>query len=501
MAMMGASLSDFGGSVAVIDGEGSETYSELNADADAVARALIGAGVVSGAVIANICPAGRCWLAGSFGVWRAGGVLLPLESSHPPAELRHPVTDSSVTHVLCTSETRDLAEQLATFTNAQIIDVRDVMRATSDSLPAHALLPVVDDDADAMIVYTSGTTGLPKGVVHTHRSIAAQCAAMVEVWGWMPSDRILGVLPLHHVHGLVNVTFTALSVGATLEAPGGFDAVATWERLASGEVTLFMAVPTIYARLVRSWTEADDATKTRWSEGVAQLRLMVSGSAALPVSTLDQWREISGQVLLERYGMTELGMALGNTLTRRVPGHVGWPFPGVEVRIVDESGRDVIDGEVGELLVRGAQVFDRYLNRPEATADSFVDGWFRTGDVAQHTADGYRLLGRASVDIIKTGGEKVSALEIEEVFRTHPAIADCAVVGLPDDEWGERVALAWIADEAVTTGSEPTTVEFRSWGKERLAPAKVPFRFVRVESLPRNPMGKVTKSAVKELFG
>ena len=469
MTMMGSGLADFGLSVAVIDGEGSQTYAEVDGAADVVAGVLINADVVPGAVIANICPAGRWWLAGTFGVWRAGGVLLPLESSHPTAELRHPVTDSSVTHVLCTSETRGLAEQLAAFTNAQVIDVREVLTQSNDATTTIEKTPKADDDADAMIVYTSGTTGLPKGVVHTHRSLAAQCAAMIDVWGWTSADRIVSVLPLHHVHGLVNVTFTAMTVGATLETPGGFNAQATWERLASGEITLFMAVPTIYARLVRAWTEADEEIRGRWSQGAATLRLMVSGSAALPVSTLEQWREISSHVLLERYGMTELGMALGNTLTKRVPGHVGWPFPGVEVRIVDESGHEVADGEVGELLVRGTQVFDRYLNRSDATAESFIDGWFRTGDVAQHTAQGYRLLGRASVDIIKTGGEKVSALEIEEVFRTHPLIADCAVVGLPDQEWGEQVALAWIADETIEPGLEPTPTEFRSWGKERLA--------------------------------
>jgi malonyl-CoA/methylmalonyl-CoA synthetase len=319
---------------------------------------------------------------------------------------------------------------------------------------------------------------------------------MVEAWDWTAADRIVCVLPLHHVHGLVNVTFTSLSVGAVLETPGGFDAIKTWERLASGDVTIFMAVPTVYSRLVRAWLDADEATKARWSSRAALLRLMVSGSAALPVSTLEQWREISGHVLLERYGMTELGMALGNTLDRRVPGHVGWPFPGVEVRIVSEDVVDVPDGDVGELLVRGTQVFNRYLNRPDATAESFVDGWFRTGDVAQQTPDGYRLLGRASVDIIKSGGEKVSALDIEEVFRTHPAIADCAVVGLPDEEWGERVAMAWIADSA----DRPTDAEFRAWGKERLAPAKVPFNYLCIGELPRNPMGKVTKVAVKELF-
>ena len=484
-------LTQFGASTAAIDSDGAQSYSDLDSASNAVAAALIHAGVTPGSVVATVCPAGRWWLAGTFGVWRSGGVLLPLEASHPPADLRHPITDSAVTHVLCAPETKSLANELAAFTGATVIDVREAV-----ALSLTAEVPSVLSDTDAMIIYTSGTTGLPKGVVHTHRSLAAQCAAMVESWRWSATDRIVCVLPLHHVHGLVNVTFTPLTIGATVETPGGFDALATWERLASGEVTVFMAVPTVYSRLVRSWLDADDETKARWSAGAASLRLMVSGSAALPVSTLEQWQEISGHVLLERYGMTELGMALGNNFDRRVPGHVGWPFPGVDVRIVDESGTDVADGESGELLVRGDQVFNRYLNRPDATAESFVDGWFRTGDVAQLTPDGYRLLGRASVDIIKSGGEKVSALDIEEVFRTHPAVADCAVVGLPDEEWGERVAMAWVAD-----GTEhPTDTDFRSWGKERLAPAKVPFRYVVVDELPRNPMGKVTKVAVRELF-
>jgi len=491
MAALGSTLASFGESLAVVDRDGEQSYLALDGAANAVATALVRAGVRPGSVVATVCPAGRWWLAGTYGAWRAGAVLLPLEASHPPAELRHPITDSSVTHVLCTAETAELASELAAFTNAQIIDVREAVAAGNA-----VKLPEIADDNDAMIVYTSGTTGLPKGVVHTHRSLAAQCSAMVEAWDWTSADRIVCVLPLHHVHGLVNVTFTSLSVGAVLETPGHFEAIATWERLASGDITIFMAVPTIYSRLVRAWLDADDATKARWSSRAALLRLMVSGSAALPVSTLEQWREISGHVLLERYGMTELGMALGNTLDRRVPGHVGWPFPGVEVRVVSEDGTDVADGDVGELLVRGTQVFNRYLNRPEATAESFVDGWFRTGDVAQQTPDGYRLLGRASVDIIKSGGEKVSALDIEEVFRTHPAISDCAVVGLPDEEWGERVAIAWVAD----SDDRPTDAEFRVWGKERLAPAKVPFSYLCISELPRNPMGKVTKVAVKERF-
>jgi len=491
MAALGSTLGSFGDSVAVVDRDGEQSYLALDGAASAVAAALVDADLRPGSVVATVCGAGRWWLAGTYGAWRAGAVLLPLEASHPPAELRHPITDSSATHILCTEESAELANELAAFTNAQIVDVREAVAASN-----FVKLPEISDDNDAMIVYTSGTTGLPKGVVHTHRSLGAQCSAMVEAWDWTAADRIVCVLPLHHVHGLVNVTFTSLSVGATLETPGHFDAVETWERLASGDITIFMAVPTIYSRLVRAWLDADEVTKARWSSRAALLRLMVSGSAALPVSTLEQWRGISGHVLLERYGMTELGMALGNTLDRRVPGHVGWPFPGVEVRIVNEDIVDVPAGDVGELLVRGTQVFNRYLNRPDATAESFVDGWFRTGDVAQQMPDGYRLLGRASVDIIKSGGEKVSALEIEEVFRTHPAISDCAVVGLPDEEWGERVAMVWIADSA----DRPTDAEFRAWGKERMAPAKVPFNYLCSSELPRNLMGKVTKAALKELF-
>ena len=304
------------------------------------------------------------------------------------------------------------------------------------------------------------------------------------------------MLPLHHVHGIVNVTLCALWSGAVCEAPGGFDARATWESLASGDLTLFMAVPTIYTRLIAMWNEAEPGERDRWSAGARELRLMVSGSAALPVSTLDQWRDITGHVLLERYGMTEIGMALSNSLTRRVPGKVGFPLPHVEARIVDDALRDVFDGTPGELLVRGPNVFSQYWNNPEATDAAFVDGWFRTGDVAVREPDGYRLLGRASVDIIKSGGEKVSALEVEEVLRTHPDIADCAVVGVPDEEWGERVCAA-VVPRPDTTLDSPA---LRQWGKQRLAPAKVPSRFALVESLPRNAMGKVLKPDVKRMF-
>jgi malonyl-CoA/methylmalonyl-CoA synthetase len=235
---------------------------------------------------------------------------------------------------------------------------------------------------------------------------------------------------------------------------------------------------------------------------------MVSGSAALPVSLFEKWQTISGHTLLERYGMTEIGMALSNPLDgERRPGHVGVPLPGVTARLAGESGSKVAaeglfgeglsgEGESGEIQIKGPNVFLEYWRRPEATQQAFHDGWFCTGDVAV-IKDGYwRILGRSSVDIIKTGGYKVSALEVEEVLRTHPAITECAVVGVEDAEWGERVCAAII----LKAGETLSHAELREWAKERLASYKAPTRILYVDELPRNVMGKVTKPDVKTLF-
>jgi malonyl-CoA/methylmalonyl-CoA synthetase len=225
---------------------------------------------------------------------------------------------------------------------------------------------------------------------------------------------------------------------------------------------------------------------------------MVSGSAALPESVLARWREITGHVLLERYGMTETGMILSNPLHgERVAGTVGTPLPGVEVKVVDDAGAELAGDAEGELWVRGPAVFEEYWRRPEATAAAFAGDWFRTGDVARRERGIYRLLGRASVDIIKTGGYKVSALEIEEVLRAHPAIEDCAVVGLSDEEWGERVATAVVARSGAAA---PSLDELRRFTKDRLAPYKAPREVLAVGALPRNTLGKVEKPRVKEMF-
>ena len=291
--------------------------------------------------------------------------------------------------------------------------------------------PDIARDRRAMILYTSGTTRRPKGVVTTHDNIAAQIKSLVEAWEWSASDRIVLCLPLHHVHGIINVVSCALWSGATCEMLPRFEANLVWDCIAGGDVTLFMAVPTIYVKLIAAWDAASAERRAELSQACKGLRLMISGSAALPVSTIGRWKEISGHTLLERYGMTEIGMALSNPLRgKRVPGSVGTPLPSVEVQLVGDNGEPVVDGAPGEIEVRGPSVFSEYWGQTDATRTAFRDGWFRTGDTAVVENGVYRILGRTSIDILKTGGHKVSALEIEEALREHPAVAECAVVGV-----------------------------------------------------------------------
>jgi malonyl-CoA/methylmalonyl-CoA synthetase len=358
-------------------------------------------------------------------------------------------------------------------------------------------LPDIPSDRRAMILYTSGTTSRPKGVVTTHANITAQIMSLVEAWEWSASDSIVLCLPLHHVHGIINVVSCALWSGATCQMLPRFDANAVWDCIAGGEVTLFMAVPTVYTKLIAAWQAASPERRTAMFKACGGLRLMVSGSAALPVSTLQRWKEISGHTLLERYGMTEIGMALSNPLRgERVPGSVGTLLPSVELQLVGENGKPVAPGTPGEIEVRGPSVFAEYWGKPDATRDAFRDGWFRTGDTAVLENAVYRILGRTSIDILKTGGHKVSALEIEEALRKHPAIAECAVVGVPDPEWGERIAAAVVLND----GDALDLPSLRTWTKDLLTIYKLPSRFLVLDALPRNAMGKVMKPAVMALF-
>lgn len=485
-----------GGHPAVDGPDGLWSYrSLLSASATIAHHLLDGRDDLAGARVAFLVDPGGRNAAVLWGIWRAGGLAVPLAVSHPPAELRHVLEDSGASRVVVEAKYRDRVEGAAA--GIPIVELPPGMTPPSAPFPDEPPLPAVGPDRRALMIYTSGTTGRPKGAVHTHRSLDAQVRSLAEAWGWSAVDRILLVLPLHHVHGLVNVLCCALWSGARCDVLPRFDAEGTWDRIAGGDLTLFMAVPTIYARLIAAWDEAAPERREELSAACRSLRLMVSGSAALPVPILERWQAVSGHVLLERYGMTEIGMALSNPLVGdRRPGLVGFPLPDVEVRLVDEEGTPVSPGIPGEIEVRGETLFLEYWSRPEETRTAFHDGWFRTGDVALLEEGGYRILGRRSVDILKTGGYKVSALEIEAALREHPAVEDCAVVGIPDPTWGERVAAAVVPRPGCTLDPEA----LRGWATQRLAPYKVPGQILAVDELPRNAMGKVTKPAVRTLL-
>jgi malonyl-CoA/methylmalonyl-CoA synthetase len=482
--------------VAIVCGGRTYTYDDLDRASRRVAAALLqGAGDLHEARVAFLVPPGFEYAAVQRGVWRAGGVAVPLATSHPPPELDYVIRDSGAAVVAGDPGSAGVLAPLAVAAGARFASTTELMEGRTELSDAE--LPHLGPSRRAMIVYTSGTTARPKGVVTTHANIGAQIASLVEAWEWTPGDRLLLALPMHHVHGIINGLGSALAVRAVCEILPVFDAAVVWHRLASGEITVFTAVPTMYHRLIAAWDAAPPDTQRAWTDGARGLRLMMSGSAALPVQTLERWRALTGHTLLERYGMTEIGMALSNPLHgERRPGFVGVPLPGVDVRVVDESGAPVAEGAPGEVEIRGPSVFLEYWQRPVDTAAAFRDGWFRTGDVAVVDRGAYRLLGRASVDIIKTGGYKVSALEIEEVLRLHPAIAECAVVGVSDDEWGERVAVAL----ELRPSAALSLGDLQRWAKERLAPYKVPRALRTVEALPRNAMGKVVKPDVARLF-
>jgi malonyl-CoA/methylmalonyl-CoA synthetase len=257
-----------------------------------------------------------------------------------------------------------------------------------------------------------------------------------------------------------------------------------------------MAVPTIYFKLIAAFELLDVEAKNQLKNAMKKFRLMVCGSAALPVSVMEKWEQVSGHVLLERYGMTEIGMGISNPYESfRKPGAIGLPLPGVSVRLVDENMQPVINGEAGEIQIKGDNVFKEYWNKPEATAKEFSpDGWFKTGDVAVVEEGYYRILGRSSVDIIKSGGYKLSALEIEEVLRTHDLVDDCAVVGIADEEWGELVVAAVVEKDGLEQH------QLNQWMRAQMPTYKTPRKYLMVKELPRNAMGKVVKNEVKTLF-
>ena len=459
-----------------------------------------------GKAVGVMAHPGAEYCAAMLAVWRLGWIAVPLSPSHPIGELTHAIREARVEIVFVTDnlldKVADLGRSCPVRALRYIDDVpRDRDDASRDDLTKS---PEPEPDDGALVIFTSGTTGAPKAALHTHASLAAQIDSLAEAWGWTGADKILHALPLNHVHGIVNAWMCAHAVGAEVTFCAKFSATEWWRSVADRNdgthttTTIFMGVPTMYVRLIQSYDAVESEERRRqMSAGASRLRLCVSGSAACPVPVAKRWSEIAGgKELLERYGATEIGMALSQPLAgRRVPGRVGHPLPGVQVKLVD-----------GELRVKGPGVFGGYVGRPEATAACFDElGFFITGDATEYDENlGYRIMGRTSVDIIKHGGYKLSALEIESAVLEHPGVGECAVCGVPDDVYGEIVGCVLApgpASDGAPVSPPPDAEELRAFLKDRMASYKAPGVVVVVDAVPRNAMGKVNKRSLVGLFG
>ena len=483
----------FGARVAVTSDGHDHSYDSLLSVSEGIAATLLdGSTDLDEERVAFLIPTSFEYVAVQWGIWRAGGIAVPLSLSAADPELEHVITDAQVDRIIVPEDSLAKLKPLCDRLSTPLLSVDQI------SSPQSVPLPQLEAGRRAMILYTSGTTSKPKGVVSTHANIQAQITTLAEAWGWQSEDSIPLFLPLHHIHGIVNVLGCALWSGARVDCFDSFDATAILERVADKEYSVFMAVPTIYVKLIARLEATDEADRARYTDGFAHMRLMVSGSAALPASVHEQWTQLTGQKLLERYGMTEIGMGISNPLQgERRPGAVGRALPGVTIRLMSEAGELIEgEGEPGEIQVQGPAVFSEYWHKPDVTRESFVDGWFRTGDMAVLEDGYYRIMGRLSVDIIKSGGYKLSALEIESTLLTHPAIRECAVVGVPDDTWGEAVAVAIVARD----GEHIELPALKEWATERMSAYKIPKSLLLLEGLPKNAMGKVTKPAIQDLF-
>ncbi|MGW5469740.1 acyl-CoA synthetase [Streptomyces chartreusis] len=465
------------GRVALSFGDRTLTYGELGAAAGALAARIGGAGRV--AVWAT--PALETAVA-VVAALEAGVAAVPLNPKSGEKELGHILSDCAPTAVLAAA-----GDELP-------LALGDLERIDVDVRGA-APLPAAHASAEdpALIVYTSGTTGPPKGAVIPRRAVTHTLDALADAWQWTGEDVLVHGLPLFHVHGLVLGILGPLRRGGSVRHLGRFGTDGVTRALNEG-ATMMFGVPTMYHRVAQALPEDPGL-----AQALGKARLLVSGSAALPVHDHERITAATGQRVVERYGMTE---TLMNTSVRADgearAGTVGVPLPGVELRLVEEDGTPITsyDGEtVGEIQVRGPNLFTEYLNRPDATAAAFTaDGWFRTGDMAVREADGYvRIVGRKATDLIKSGGYKIGAGEIENALLEHPGVREAAVTGEPDPDLGERI-VAWIVPS--DPQSPPSIEELADHVAARLAPHKRPRRVHHLAALPRNDMGKIMKRAL-----
>jgi acyl-CoA synthetase (AMP-forming)/AMP-acid ligase II len=465
------------------------TYGELDRLATRVAGRIAGAGVAPGDVVCALLPNSPGFMVDMFGAYRAGARFCPLNPRLTPAEIRFQLADSGARAVLTDAEHAPLfarlAAELPSLAHVLVLAGLEDLAGLPD--PSGMGPSVVDDpDAVALVMYTSGTTGSPKGVMLSHRNVVLNASQVMERTEVTERDRVLHIMPLFHTNGIVNTTVGPLLAGASIALRPRFDLSDFWPAVARFRPTYFTGVPTVYSRLLA----APDPGLDRSS-----LRFVRCGSAPMPVDLQERVEAWLGVPVVISYGLAEgtCTSTMNPVSGRRKAGSVGVPLAGQEVEIHDEEGRELPAGTVGEVCIRGGTVMQGYLNRPEETAAALRDGWLRSGDLGYVDADGYLFLTDRKKDIIIRGGENISAREVEDVLYRHPAVLEAAVVGAADPEFGEQPVACVVLRQGATTAPD----ELIGFCRERLARFKAPRRVLLLDDLPKNAVGKIAKAALR----
>jgi malonyl-CoA/methylmalonyl-CoA synthetase len=482
------------------------TYAELDALIRQTATFLLALGVEPGDRIALQLSKCLEFILLHLATLKLGAISLPLNLAYPSDELKYFLEDSGAKLFFALESSKEKIEpilpELEELLECIFLDPArpDEFQYRIADNPPTAITSgdpsdfsrnesMLDSSATAVIIYTSGTTGRPKGAEITYANLGSNLEALHKAWGWRSDDILLHVLPIFHVHGLFVALHGSLYAGATTLLSREFNAQKTLEMLSGGQCSVFMAVPTIHRRLL------DVPSADQFD--LSHVRLITSGSDRLPDEVFTGFQKTFGYTLLERYGMTETCMNCSNPLDgERRMGSVGLPLPGVEVRIVNSESEEICPaGEIGDVQLRGPNIFKGYWQQPEKTSASFSsDGWFKTGDLGYLEVDGYLTLCGRSKDLIISGGLNIYPPEVERVLIKHPAVADCAVIGCPDPEWGEKVIAVIVPRNNATVTSE----ELIQFCREKLAPYKSPKSIVFRNDLPRNAMGKVQKAILRK---
>jgi len=473
---------------AVIEADRIVSYSEFNGEANRIASALMAHGVRPGDHVALCAPNSYGWLAFYFGVLKAGAVAITFSHLLTKDELCRTIADCAPTVLYTTGERLSDVADLRSKAGLRLAVCEDgdvsYERLMEKGTPQFQTVDRHRDDT-AAILYTGGTTGIPKGAMLSHQNIQAPVFNVTHYERSTPDDRALCFLPLSHVFGQIHILGgTVLSGGSIVLLPG-FDLEQVLETIERQEVTKFFAVPTIYIRLLRV---PDIGEKMR------SVRYCFSAAASMAAEVVREWKAQTGLDIYESYGMTESAtMVTYNHYYRHVIGSVGTPVNLVEVQIRDHEGNPLEQGQRGEICVRGPNITKGYLNNPEETASAFWGEWFRSGDIGVIDEDGYLYIVDRLKDMIITGGENVYPRDVEEVLYTRPEVLECAVVGLPDDEYGERVTAFIIPRE----GHEVDPASLREFLRARLAGFKVPKEFIVVDELPKSSTGKLLKRKIR----